>query len=285
MTSSGVSGLSGSGATSGVLGSGGISGFSGPGISGGTSAVSFDTSQIGDYDQAMVLTQYLINNGIDNLWVRDGNNDTPITAAFTVSLDGIGSLQNASLASPRIILQPESDPLGLQDSETLIFQLRFKSGQFISKLGASGPLTFDLSGWKVGYRAMIYSADVDSTKMQQLSAKLPSLPNGASYSITQLKLKLLMSDSNPMQQSNAYTDWASSTGSLTDSHVANFHRVFLQKLIEMDKNDLLITGYNVRAPSSQGKSRLFYCPLFSIAPTLSLLRKHICCNSVSPYTS
>lgn len=216
--------------------------------------VTFTSPQIGDYDQAMVLTQYLINNGIDNLWVQDGNNDTPITEAFTVSLDGVGSLQNASLASPRIILQPESDPLGIQESETLIFQLRFKSGQFISKLGSSSPLTFDLSGWKVGYRAFVYLAKVDPTKAQQLSAKLPRLPNGVSYSITTMKLQLLWSNLNPLQQTNAYTDWALSTDSLTDSHVANFHRIFLQKLIEMDKNDLLITGYNVKAPSTQGKS-------------------------------
>lgn len=214
------------------------------------------TSKIGNYDQAMVLTQYLINNGIDNLWVQDGNNDTPVTAAFTVNLDGVGSLQNASLASPRIILQPESDALGVQKSEAIIFQLRFKSGQFISKLGASSPLTFDLSGWKVGYRAFLLPANVDTTKAQQLSAKLPSLPNGASYSITKMKLIPMMSNSSPstLQQINAYTDWASSTDSLTDSHVANFNRIFLQKLIEMDKNDLLITGYNANATSTQGKS-------------------------------
>ena len=203
----------------------------------------------------MVLTQYLINNGIDNLWVQDGNSDTPVTSTFNVSQDGIGSLENATLSSPRIILQPESDPMNLFGTENIIFQLRFKSGLFKSNRASKPMAAFDLFGWKVGYKARIRSAGVDPTTAQTLSSKLPSLSGGASYSITKMKLDIVPSSSNPttVSQVNAYTDFASSSDSLTAFDAMNFHRLFLQKLIEMDSKDLLISGYNVSAKANQGR--------------------------------
>ncbi|KAL2679040.1 hypothetical protein Neosp_009796 [[Neocosmospora] mangrovei] len=98
--------------------------------------------KIRPYDQVFALTQYIINDGLQTHWQRLCDADPKLATKLSVSQPGAGSIINAALDSPRIMVEADYD----EDLSGVLYTMRFKSGKFelrIAQRNEDGEAMFD----------------------------------------------------------------------------------------------------------------------------------------------
>ena len=204
----------------------------------------------------MVLSQYLINNGLDNLWVRNGNSDNPSISKITTTDAATGSLTDLTFSSPRVILQPESDPQGTVGSENIIVQFRIEAGKLNYTANAASPVVKDLAGSKLAYKASLSSNTLPASSplAAPILSKLGS--QAQSYSILQLRLQIAGLSTTAGARIDPVLAFSTVDSSTLATAVLNGLGVLMNKTLSaIDAQNLLVAGYNAQ-PNRGATSKL-----------------------------
>jgi hypothetical protein len=87
---------------------------------------------LGKYDQVVAITQFMINNGLQNLWTAH-RNDKEMKAKLDQNMGSLGSMTDVTMEAPRV--QVEWQP---NDATQVMYFMRFKSGKL--KVRTSRPI-------------------------------------------------------------------------------------------------------------------------------------------------
>ena len=181
--------------------------------------------------------RHLINNTLDNLWVQDGNRDTPLLSSFDFKY-GDNYLRNVTCSSPRMIL-------GLSGS-SVIFQWRIASGTFDTVVPMNlPPQSFDMTGWKLAYQVDLVQETVTGTVRDRIIGRI-SQPG--TYSISSIKIQTPPVDDAFWDNPNRdYTSYGTSNFANASLPTFNtFGSLWSRKMTEAGSNGLLLGGYVVK---------------------------------------
>jgi hypothetical protein len=214
-----------------------------------------------EHGSSAKCSRYLINNGIDNLWIQNSLDETPAnTTRFSMDEPSF-SVVDASLSSPRIILCPgEDNPTSM--GVNIYFQFRVESGTFTSYGTSLGERKIlDMSGWKIAYATLLSPEplDTDSATYKSLKARSPAI---GSYNVNSLLMRFPVADNVNFYQKpvQAYTNYGTNNAAIaTSQQLKNDLALFCgKKLSELNDSDLLIAGYTTTT-TSLGQSE-FHSP-------------------------
>ncbi|KAG8529030.1 uncharacterized protein KY384_006720 [Bacidia gigantensis] len=181
------------------------------------------------------VPRYLINNGIDNLWAKQANSDTPAIVSFTIQDADLGVIQNVTFSSPRIVMQQSQ----------IVFQFRIESGTFMAK--NQTPSSIDLSGFRLAYPASLSNSTLDTTTAlyKQMQSKM-AVPGN--YSINQLLINLPVSTdstfwANPLP---SLTSFGANSGNVTPAIMKILGVLLAVKFAGLKSLGLLASGYSAQ---------------------------------------
>ncbi|KAK3294865.1 uncharacterized protein B0H64DRAFT_196991 [Chaetomium fimeti] len=202
---------------------------------------------LGSYDQVVAITQFMINNGIQNLW-KAHRNDEKMKSKLDQNLgSAMGSVTGVAMEAPRV--QVEWQP---NDASQIMYFMTFNSGKLTVNKAEVGddedPAEFDMKGWTLALPVVLGMKELktdDPVYKRKIAALVPG-----QYSVTRLLVAISAAKSlvDFEKSSLGSVDWKKTW----DETVRRRVTLLLQELVNvLFKYALNTIGYSVKSKDTQ----------------------------------
>ncbi|KAF7557531.1 hypothetical protein G7Z17_g513 [Cylindrodendrum hubeiense] len=162
--------------------------------------------KIAGYDQVFALTQWIVNNGLEQNWLElMASGDPDLMADLSFSQPGAGEIYGAKVGAPRIVVQTGY----AEDLSGVIYLMCFDAGTFElthnalgedgkpkkNKKGKVETITkeYDMAGWRIAF-----SMQLGMTLVERSSDKFKKLGiKAGEYSLNELQAKFETAEFEP----------------------------------------------------------------------------------------